>query len=111
MTMNDNKNAEPDIEEEAKKYKPSPIELENVKLPPYLVDLTEIMAENTHNCWAKARIEQGWSYGPHRDDLLLKHPDLLPYRLLSEEEKEYDRVTAMNALKLIITLGYTICRK
>lgn len=108
MTINDNKSGEATLEEEAKKYKPSPIELENVKLPLCLVNLTETMAENTHDCWAKARIEQGWSYGPHRDDLLLKHPDLLPYRLLSEEEKEYDRMTAINAIKLIISLGYTI---
>ena len=37
-----------------------------------------------------------------------KHPDLLPYSALPEGEKEYDRATAMNALKLIIKLGYRI---
>ena len=95
-------------EEAAKKYRPTPISLEDVLLPDTLVDLTEAIAENTHDSWAKARMEQGWSYGPKRDDKLKKHPDLLPYSLLPEEEKEYDRVTAMNAIKLIVKLGYRI---
>lgn len=47
-------------------------------------------------------------YGPARNDELKQHPGLVPYDELSESEKEYDRVTAMEALKAIYALGYKI---
>lgn len=89
-------------------YNPTPAILDNVELPASLVELTEVIAENTHDIWAKSRMSQGWTYGSQRDDSCKKHPDLLPYSYLSEEEKEYDRASAMNAIKLIYALGYTI---
>ena len=36
---------------------------------------------------------------------------LVPYDELPESEKEYDRNTAIETLKLIIKLGYKITRK
>ena len=96
------------IAEIAADYNPKPFDVEDIKLPDSLLALTESIAENTHDCWAKARMSQGWTYGSKRDDSCKKHPDLLPYSYLSEEEKEYDRASAMNAIKLIVALGYTI---
>lgn len=96
------------MEDLAEKYEPAPIDLKDVALPESLVDLTEIIAENTHNVWSRNRMDEGWTYGAERNDRLKKHPDLLPYSALPEGEKEYDRATAMNALKLIIKLGYRI---
>lgn len=98
------------LEAAAKAYNPSPIALDDIFLPESLIELTEAIAENTHNCWAKCRLDEGWSYGPQRNNESMNHPDLLPYDLLPEAEKEYDRRTAMNALKLIVKLGYKISK-
>lgn len=92
----------------AASYKPSPLDLSDVQLPDSLMELTEAIAENTHEVWSQNRLNEGWTYGPERDDDKLKHPDLLPYSDLPEGEKEYDRATAMNAIKLIVKLGYKI---
>lgn len=92
----------------SKTYKPAPLDLSDVALPEELTELTEAIAENTHEVWSQNRLNEGWTYGPVRDDALLKHPDLLPYSDLTEGEKEYDRATAMNAIKLIVKLGYKI---
>lgn len=92
----------------AKSYKPTPLDLSDVVLPESLTELTEAIAENTHEVWSQNRIAEGWTYGPVRDDATRKHPDLLPYSDLPEGEKEYDRATAMNAIKLIVKLGYKI---
>jgi ryanodine receptor 2 len=70
--------------------------------------LLERLAENTHDVWAATRIAQGWSYGPTRDDGNKRHPCLVPYSQLPESEKEYDRRTAAETLKAILTLGYQI---
>ena len=69
---------------------------------------TEAVAENTHEVWSQSRLSEGWTYGPRRDDAKLKHPCLIPYADLPEVEKDYDRRTAMNAIKLIVKLGYRI---
>lgn len=89
-------------------YIPTPLNLDDVTLPEELDELTEAVAENTHEVWSKGRMAEGWTYGPERNDPQKKHPDLLPYSALTEGEKEYDRATALNALKLIMKLGYRI---
>ena len=70
--------------------------------------LTERLAENAHELWAKQRMAAGWTVGPHRDDAAKKHPCLVPYAHLPESEKEYDRAVAIGTLKAILALGYTV---
>ena len=92
-------------------YIPKPIDTSLVKLPDELFELTEQIAENVHENWASARIAEGWIYGENRDDEKRTTPCLVPYSQLPESEKEFDRNTAMQTLKLISALGYKICRK
>ena len=92
-------------------YSPKPIEASGIELPADLIDLTERLAENAHDVWALQRLGEGWTFGPARDDAAKKHPDLIPYADLPEGEKEYDRKTAMETLKAIIALGYSITRR
>ena len=89
-------------------YQPRPIDTTKVKLSEPLLQLTEQLAENAHDNWAKRRLSEGWTWGPRRDDGAKKHPDLVPYDELSDSEKHYDRDTAMETLKAIIALGYRI---
>lgn len=44
-------------------YKPSPLDLSDIKLTPGQELLVDKLAENAHNVWAKDRIKQGWTYG------------------------------------------------
>lgn len=89
-------------------YKPNPIDTSKVKLPEELFELTEKIAENVHENWSKGRIAEGWVYGETRDDAKKTTPCLVPYAELPESEKEYDRNTAFETLKLIVSLGYKI---
>ena len=89
-------------------YTPKPMNTEQVVLPDTLVALTEAIAENVHETWAAGRLADGWRYGAVRDDAAKTTPCLVPYAELPESEKEYDRRTAMETLKLIVALGYTI---
>lgn len=79
-----------------------------VQVPAEIVDLIEVLARNTHDTWAKQRLAEGWTYGEHRDDSEKKHPGMVPYDQLSESEKNYDRNTAMETIKVILSLGYQI---
>ena len=44
-------------------YKPTPMDLTQVQLTEKMKELVELLAENTHNVWARERIKQGWTYG------------------------------------------------
>lgn len=89
-------------------YKPQPVDTSDVKLTDELNILVEQMAENVHEIWAQSRMKQGWTYGPERNDELKHHPCLVPYGELPEVEKDYDRNTAVETLKLILKLGFRI---
>lgn len=95
----------------SKEYTPSPADTSGVVLPEELEALVESLAENVHEVWAKSRMDQGWTYGPERNDALKQHPGLVPYADLPEAEKDYDRNTALGTLKLIVRLGYRIERQ
>lgn len=94
-----------------KNYIPSPLDTAEIALSDDLVGLTEEMARNVHDVWAQSRLSQGWRYGEARNDRDKTHPCLIPYEELPEEEKEYDRRTATETLKLIMKLGYEIVKK
>jgi ryanodine receptor 2 len=89
-------------------YQPQPLSTDDVVLPDSLQALTERLAENTHEVWARRRLGEGWTHGPVRDDAAKTHPCLIPYAELPESEKDYDRQTAMETLKAILVLGYRI---
>ncbi|SHH19819.1 RyR domain-containing protein [Clostridium grantii] len=89
-------------------YKPKTIDTSKIQLSKELKELQEILSRNAHEVWAETRIKDGWVYGEKRNDEIKQHPCLVPYDQLPESEKEYDRVLAMNTLKLITKLGYEI---
>ncbi len=93
------------------RYTPQPIDTRDITLPIELEDLIEEMSRNVHEVWAEGRINQGWSYGEQRSDVLKTHPCLVPYEHLPESEKNFDRETAIGTLKLIQKLGFKITKE
>ena len=91
-------------------YEPHPLNLEDVPLTDDLQELQEAIAENAHEVWAAARKAEDWTYGPVRNDALKQHPDLIPYSALPGSEKEYDRIMAVNTIKLVKKLGWKIVK-
>ena len=92
-------------------YEPCPINLDDISLTDDLLELREAIAENAHDVWATARKKEGWTFGPERDDANKKHPDLIPYSSLPDSEKEYDRLMALDTIKLVKKLGFEIVKK
>ena len=93
-----------------KPYIPKPIDTSGVEVPPELEQLSEYLAKNTHEVWARQRLDSGWTWGETRDSQARTHPDLVPYEELPESEKLYDRQTSMETLKVIISLGYRLVK-
>lgn len=92
-------------------YIPQPVNTNDVVLPEELIILSELISKNVHEVWSKNRMEQGWTYGEQRNDEKRETPCLVPYEELSEEEKDYDRNTSQETLKLILKLGFKITKE
>ena len=75
------------------------------------MDISEKLAKNVHEVWAKNKFNEGWTYGPKTNDNLKTHSSLVPYEMLSEQEKDYDRNTLIESLKVLDKLGYKIEKK
>ena len=84
---------------------PQPMILADVILNENIMAQLELVAENTHLIWAQGRYNEGWRYGPVRDDIKKETPCMVPYSELPESEKEYDRQTALIAIKAAIKFG------
>ena len=91
-------------------YIPQPIDTKGVVLPNELNALAEEIAKNVHEVWAEGRMKEGWTFGEERDDAKKYHPCLVPYEELTDTEKEYDRNTSQETLKLIMKLGFRIVK-
>ena len=92
-------------------YKPKPVDTSQIQIPDELEALIEKIAENVHDVWAVGRISEGWRYGDVKDVEKKLTPLLVPYNELPESEKDFDRNTAMETLKLVIKMGYKIEKK
>ncbi|XP_071962240.1 ryanodine receptor 2-like isoform X3 [Antedon mediterranea] len=89
-------------------YKPAPFNLSSIILNPMLERLVDLLAENSHNVWAKERIEQGWTYGLSEDGTFKRNPLLIPYNELNDEAKKMNWSSAAETVKSIIAFGYTL---
>lgn len=54
-------------------------------------DLLEKLAEAAHDVWMEGKLRDGWAYSATTDKGRKLHACLIPYRELSEADKQSDR--------------------
>lgn len=82
-------------------YNPHPIDVSDISLNDDIIQLQDVFAENLHEVWAKARKEEGWTYGTDYDNAEKTDPNMLPFDLLPQNEKEKCRQMALESIKLL----------
>lgn len=91
-----------------KPYKPNPMNTNDILVTNEILEISEKLAENTHEVWAVGKLADGWTYGEKLDKDKKTHPLLVPYEDLSEGDKDYDRRTSLETLKVLLKMGYKI---
>jgi ryanodine receptor 2 len=86
------------------------IDVSRVQLRSELLELAEVLARQVHETWVRVRLDEGWTFGPRRNDDRREHPCLIPYAELPDTEKEIDRQVTLATLKAMIALGFDINR-
>lgn len=100
--------AGPWLVEDDTAFVPGPVDTSMINLPSYVEQIRDKLAENIHEMWAMNKIEAGWMYGEHRDDMRKIHPCIVQFERLPAAEKRYDTQLAVQTLKTILALGYYI---
>jgi hypothetical protein len=65
----------------------------------------ERLSQLEHERWSRQRRASGWSYAPVRDNERKHHPDLLPWRQLSEDARIKDREVVRDVPRLLAAAG------
>lgn len=75
--------------------------------PTLTLDAAELeeMSRAEHDRWMAAKLVQGWTHGPVRDDARRIHPDIVPYDDLSEAIKDLDREQVRIMTRLLAATG------
>lgn len=93
-------------------YYPQPLDVSSVNINPELMELIDLIAENAHDIWAVDKFKSGFTYAPAGNDGKEKDGNfnhyLLPYEMLSDQDKEPDRKMALQTIKLVKRLGYRL---
>ncbi|SCJ46273.1 RyR domain [uncultured Clostridium sp.] len=92
-------------------YDPKPMDTRDVALGGTLCRAIEDVARNIHEVWAQGRMAEGWRYGQEYDGERKLHPSLIPYEQLPESEKDVDRATVTQTVKMLLKMGYEIKKK
>jgi RyR domain/TrkA-N domain len=70
----------------------------------------EFLARVEHRRWIADRVDRGWHYGSTRDDHLMRHPALVPYESLKEDDREKDRNAVRVLLSVLAGQGRVVIR-
>lgn len=70
----------------------------------------EALADAEHRHWTAERWENGWRYGPVRDDALKVHNCLVPFAQLDEADRERNRVQVRRYPDLVRMAGWRLVR-
>ena len=68
----------------------------------------EILDEGEHDGWVDTRLRNGWRLGPKKDVEQREHHLLKPYAELAQQEKDKDRDSVRNYVKIIQLTDYRI---
>lgn len=88
-------------------YEPKPVDTSSADVT-ILASVAEKLAEHVHDLWAKGRLSEGWQYGPVHDGQKKTTPNLVEYGKLPEKEKDYDRRSAIEPVKVLLAEGFAL---
>lgn len=101
-------------------YNPQPVDVSGVSLDEELTELIELIAENAHDVWGLLKKAEYQKFQEKDPDYRIYAPKVdgkeqeghnhyyVPYSMLSEKDKDVDRITAMNTIRFVKRLGFRL---
>ncbi|KAG1972845.1 ryanodine receptor [Pimephales promelas] len=89
-------------------FTPIPVDSSQVEYPPQLEQIKERLAENLHELWLIDKIEQGWNYGPVKDESKKIHSCLVEFSTLPDQERIHKLQSSEEILRTLLAFGVHI---
>lgn len=86
-------------------YKPAPLDTREIELGEKMMELVDLLAKNTHNVWAREKINRGWTYGVNEDPIHKRSPHLVPYEVVDARIKQANKDTAAETIRTLMLYG------
>ena len=101
------------IKKDLYEYNPQPMDLSSISINEELEQLIEMISAEVHDVWARDKKIKvpGIKYAPVNEDGSDKENCshfLLPYEMMSDEDKDNDRKMVLQTIKLLKRLGYRL---
>lgn len=71
----------------------------------FIADPSSRVIGSSHTRWMAAKLHDGWSQGPVRDNDAKIHPDLVPFKQLPEESQLKDKCQVQSQKAIMKMLG------
>ena len=91
-------------------YAMVPLDFDGVGVEKLPDDAVERYAILEHEDWVNGKLRFGWKYAPERNDKEFLHDCLLPWDELPGNQREKDRFTARNTVKLARLAGMKVVK-
>ncbi|XP_077095388.1 ryanodine receptor 2 isoform X2 [Siphateles boraxobius] len=89
-------------------FTPIPVDSSQVEYPPQLEQIKERLTENLHELWLIDKIEQGWNYGPVKDESKKVHSCLVEFSKLPDQERIHNLQSSEDILRTLLAFGVHI---
>lgn len=63
-----------------------------IKSVKFIIEFPHASPSASHDSWLKEKADNGWKYGPVKDETLKEHPCFVPYDELPVEQKAKDYI-------------------
>ena len=90
-----------------------PMPLPDLDSTPFTFTAEELdrLSRHEHERWMSAMLEQGWRYGPVRDDAAKRHDQIKPWEQLDEPNRDQDRDAVRELPSALARAGFAIQRR
>jgi hypothetical protein len=91
--------------------RPAPDETSSAPPFEFTDEEIEVLARIEHDRWASDLERDGWRSGPVKDPVARRHPLLVPWSELSEDDRDKDRAAVRNLPAMLLRAGFAIERQ
>jgi Ca2+-binding EF-hand superfamily protein len=97
-----------DASSDTVEYRPKQIDVSRVVLTSSQEALIENFCTHLHDIWALEMLSDEWEFDEEHNESLKKHPNLVHYKQLPQEERESKRNNVMFLVKVLLARGFGI---
>jgi len=92
-------------------YRPTPVDVRNIKLDPNMIAVANLVARHNHDTWVYTEMNNGWLYGDVFDESDKKNPKMVDFGDLAKEDENQYLEPAVRVVKVLSEFGWKLMKQ